>query len=162
MRGLATFIAIALLPIGLASCFPGAASFGSGGGICKTEDPEGVNTYKPSGQWKRLTYTPARSSSELEVNFDILVVEPGNQVCMTEILNGVQAGAIFRGSYTHDVGAKSMLFTYEVGLSGQENLQYSFSGSCDDTRMSLRSNDGSVVSYELFNVEANVGDCHPQ
>ncbi len=130
--------------------------------MCQIEGSDPINTYKPTGQWKRVVYNPPRSQAELELNFDILVVEPGNQVCMTEISNGVQAGAIFRGSYTHDVSAKSMVFNYEEGLSGQETLRYSFSGSCDSTRMSLTSGDGSVVSYELFNVEANVGDCHPQ
>jgi hypothetical protein len=135
---------------------------GSDTGSCEIG---GVNikTHQIFGQWKLLTYSPPRNTTELENNFDLLIVEPGNQMCMVRVENGVATETVFRAEYTHNVRDRRAVVSYTEGaFSGEDPLQYSFSGSCGDTRMRILYNNGSVEQYGLFSVEVQVGSCSSQ
>jgi hypothetical protein len=135
---------------------------GSSAGTCELGGVS-VNTYQIFGKWKLLSYSPPRNPTELEGNYDLLIVEPGDKMCMVRVSNGVATETVFRADYTHNVRDRRAVLSYTEGeFTGEDPLQYSFSGSCGDTRMRVLYNNGVTEQYGLFSVEAAVGECNPQ
>lgn len=129
-----------LLSVVLVACNP-LASSGSGGsqGVCETADGSVVNTYSVFGTWKKIQgYDPPRTATELELNYDLLMVLPGSTMCLVKIENGAAVSTEFVASYSHDVNQKQLGIEV-LNAEGQEPMQanYSFAGSCNRTQMTL-------------------------
>jgi len=136
-------------------------------GVCQTESGS-VNTHNLLGKWKKISSnaeTPT-TEEEREFNYELLVVEPGAAICLGKVVNKALAGAVFKGAYTHDVASKIYNVTYSAHIESSfedtsEDVRYSFSGSCSDTKLNLvYPKDGTVEQYELFSTKVEQGDCN--
>ena len=114
-----------------------------------------VDTYTIFGTWKQITgYDVGRSTAELELNYNVLVLLTGTTFCVVEVVNGevpAANGTIAKGTYTHDVTKKTLALTYDDtstgGLAGTTaDVSYSFSGTCDKTKMTLTDKAASTTS----------------
>lgn len=125
-------------------------------GECRVSETESVQTYTPLGQWKKITgYAQGQVFDEL--NYDFLIIEPGNYACKTHVQMGgsVTAASNFKGNYTPSqvTGVNAIRFPAPMNT-----VTYSFTGSCNETIMTL---DGPSTkeTYQLITKDVNVGDC---
>lgn len=163
--GLLTFV-------GLSSCTPLGLSGGSSAGNCTTAEGTVVNTYHVTGKWKKVSpYSPSRSTTELATNFYLLIAEDGVSlgtvtapICMGNYVNNGLSTVPFRGVFENDVKNKKITITYNEGQGAGSSAvaTYSFSGSCDDTRMTLSYTGGTSEIYQIYDPAVNAGDCNPQ
>lgn len=157
----------------LGSCTPLGIA-GDGAGLCTTEDGTQVNTYQLVGKWKKITpYDPARSDTELQTNFELLIVENGvvsgtsqTPLCAVEVVNSGISQVNYRGVYSANLTAKTVDIQFTEGTlgTGSATATYSFSGSCSDTRLSLTYDGGSTETYKYYAGASSVqsGDCNPE
>jgi hypothetical protein len=146
----------------LASCNP----FGeSSSGVCSSS---GENTYKFSGAWKKIYgYESPRSAAELENDFHLLMIEPGDRLCEAGVSNSVTTGANYRALFLNNVNKRTVDVQYDEDNQPAPDaeattIKYSFSGSCGDTQLTFRYPDGAVEKYELFNSTVELGSCDPE
>ncbi len=142
----------------------------SGAGQCDSES-QTVDTYQIFGKWKKLSpYTPSRGTAELELNYDVLIVERGasagtltTPICTAAVVNGGNTGSLWKGAYEHNVNGKQIVVTYSEGadVGSSDTATYSFSGSCDETKMTLSYSGGRTETYQLFSTDVTSSDCNP-
>ena len=144
----------------------GCTPFGnSSSGVCSST---GDSTYKFSGAWKKTYgYESPRTPAELENDFHLLMIEPGDRLCEAGISNSVTTGANYRALYVNNVNKKIIDVQYdEDNLPAPEaevtTIKYSFSGSCGDTQLTLRYPNGAIEKYELFNDTVELNSCDPE
>lgn len=115
------------------------------------------------GKWKKVSgYEEPKSPKELELNYDVLIVEMGAILCQTQVINGMQASSLYKASYSHDIDSKSLDMTFLDGeTKGSENVSYSFSGACNNTRMTLSHTESGEDPevFELITKKVNSNDC---
>jgi hypothetical protein len=139
----------------LSSCNP-LASGGTSAGMCRTVGGSQVNTYTLFGSWKKITgYESSRSAAELELNYDVLLIEAGEVFCVVEVINGAVGDKLAEGTYAHNVAQKSATFTILAGFGqGSNTATYSFTGTCDKTQMTLAYGGGEVERYRVLSKDA--------
>lgn len=125
-------------------------------GDCRVSQTESLNTYTAVGEWKKITGYPQGQVFD-DLNYDFLIVEPGNYACKTHVQMGgsVTAASNFKGTYypSQVTGVNAIRFPAPMNT-----VTYSFSGSCGETVMAL---DGPSTkeTYKLVRKDVNVGDC---
>ncbi len=117
--------------------------------VCTTADGTGsVDISNPLGSWKKISgYSTPRTAAELELNFDVLIVEAGNRVCVVRVVNGVSMETIYLANYTLDLNTKRISIAYTDNTS--DEARYSITGGCSSTGMSLSYSDGTFETYSL-------------
>ncbi|MBP7844256.1 MAG: hypothetical protein KA116_05530 [Proteobacteria bacterium] len=127
----------------------------------------GSSTYSILNKWKYLE--PGKSADDLEYNFKVMIFEPGAGVCLTQVVNKVGGAAIYKGLYEHDVSQREVSLSYIQGTNPTTNrsgsddgVRYSFSGQCENTKMTLSYDDGKSEVYQLYSVASASGDCQIQ
>jgi hypothetical protein len=151
------------LGILLSACNP----FGdyASGGICAST---GETTYRFSGAWKKVYgYSTPRTATELETDFDLLEIEPGDRVCEAGITNGASTGANYRALYRINTTQRTVDLQYDENNvpapdATATTVRYSFQGTCDDTELLLRYPNGAVEKYSHYSSTVEVGSCDPQ
>jgi hypothetical protein len=148
----------------MASCNP----FGedsAGAGLCSTT---GINTHRFAGSWKKVYgYATPRTDEELETNFDLMLIEPGDRMCEAEVINSAQTNANYRALFAIDVNDRTISVQYDENNAPAPDatptvVRYSFSDSCDETKLILRYPNGTFEKYEIFGTSVPIGSCDPQ
>ena len=137
---------------------------GSGDGSCATATGS-VNTYQFAAAWKKIQgYNPEKSSSELETDYDVFMFEPGSPstMCILHVTNGCTTNCAItaRGTYTSNGPKKTVHIHYFEGPTRpDDDGTYSFSGSCDATKMNMNYTDGTHELYLLRSLNVAAGAC---
>lgn len=156
------FVQLACLSLVFAGCNP-LGSSGSGGtqGVCETADGSVINTYTVFGTWKKVQgYDPPRTSTELELNYELLMVLPGTTLCLVKVENGAVVSTDYVASYVHDVTQKTLdVEILNVAEPEPYQTSYSFAGSCDKTRMTLSYADSTVEQYDIVSKDTSSLNC---
>jgi hypothetical protein len=156
--------------LGVSACSPlGTSGLAATKGVCAAD---GSNTYSLFQQWKKISpYSPSRTDTERVLNYDLLIIESGVKVgttysalCAGAILNGGFSSTLYKAQYTHDVKAKKLSITYNAGYdhTGTTDATYSFTGSCDKTRLRLSYTDGTSELYELHSSKVEDNACETE
>jgi hypothetical protein len=128
----------------------------------------GVSTYTLLAQWKKLSSTAddeQPSDDTLEFNYDILLFEPGAVACVTHVVNKNATSAAFKGIYAHEPQERKVTLQYvDHEIPSLKNksqiIRYSFAGQCQDTRMTLSYDDGTVETYKIHSTKVATGNCN--
>ena len=137
---------------------------GSSNGSCSTASGT-VNTYQFASAWKKIQgYSPEKSSSELATDYDVFMFEPGSPatMCIVHVSNSCTTNCSItaRGTYTINSTQKSVHIHYFEGPTRpDDDATYSFSGSCDQTKVGMKYTDGTSELYLLRSLNVAAGAC---
>lgn len=133
------------------------------GGKCKDSSGNTVDVKTPFGKWKKVSgYETEKSAESLKLNYDVLIVEMGAILCSTRVVNGTQATSVYKAAYEHNVDTKQLDITYLAGdYDGSERVSYSFSGSCEEPKMTITHTESneSPETYVLVSKTVAANDC---
>lgn len=118
---------------------------------CSTDSGDSVNVREIYGTWKMITgYTDGnRTSTELENDYDVLVVQTGGGICRVGYVSQAPVETVMLGVYEHKVTAKKLNLQLDVPANVDVTATYSFQGSCADPRMTLRYSNGALETYQF-------------
>lgn len=164
-----------VLAFACVATFAGCAPTSS---VCNTADGSSVDTYQIFGKWKKISgYTVPRTTDELKLNFDLLVIKKGKVMCSERVVSGASDGFNYFANYVQDVPNKKLDLSVVTADSTSHLIttlnpdttitgaQYSFTGSCSSTQLKLRlpgqGTNGGVLTetYELYNTSYDDTDC---
>ncbi len=137
-------------------------------GDCTTQDGASINTHQVIGKWKKISgYSDNRSQATIALNHDILVVQPAysngvSRACLIPVDNGTpRSTALFKANYENDLDDKKVTYTFDSGGGSAPDTvaNYSFAGSCGETRMTLNYANGESEVYEIINQEVTEPVC---
>jgi hypothetical protein len=124
---------------------------------CTSSDGTEVDFSTPFGSWKKVSgYSTPKSTADLELNFDVLIVEPGNRICLVRVVNGAVSETVFQGTYVNDVTLKRIAIEIDDETL---NASWRISGGCSDPTFSLSYDNGSAESYEIRSKDLSQVSC---
>ena len=140
---------IGALLVVMGACTPQICNTGSGS----------VDTYQIFGTWKLTSgYAEPRSEEELKLNYDVLVIKPGNVACRIRAVNGTLTEYVWQATYSNNVERKELTFERTDGQTDQ--LVYSFAGNCSSTAMNWTFTDaaGGALKWRIISTTSDT-DC---
>ena len=183
-----TYISGLVILLTVAGCIP--YPLGSQG-LCTIDDTT-INTYKLYGTWKRTDlkrpeapdgYDPA-TPAKFQLRYfenggiwfdqDPFATIGGEDVILNSRMCRVQWNS--RPAYALDIGqfdpnlptpGEAAFRTFPAGSDGtnptDEIVNYSFSGTCSDTNLTVEHSTGVVETYSVYNYDPNtiIGICQP-
>jgi len=138
-----------------------ACVFSNNVGVCQSSTGGAVTTYSPYGTWKKIYgYEPPRTELDLQENFDVLVVLRTGETCTIPVVNGAATTDVTSyNRFSNDVTNKILTIQSFSDSTSNRLVQYAFSGSCGDTKMTWVGDDDVTEIFKLRTVSTEGAAC---
>jgi hypothetical protein len=150
----------------LSSCF--------GPDAMRMEGSCAAGSFTLFGKWKltrgypiNFKYGPTPTPEELIYDFRVLIIEPGDNMCMSDVVNrGMKDPPLYRRKYTHNISEKKleMDMFWQDGQNVRpwlrESATYTVTGCGGDKPvLTVTYSNGREEVYSVYSRQVRGGDC---